>query len=76
VLCVPLVGLSPDHAPEAVHVVALELQTSVVVPPGGTELRIEWMVSVASGWAHNTEVNAPRTSTVSIRFPGVMTAVY
>jgi hypothetical protein len=51
VLCVPLTGSVPDHAPEAVHVVALvEDQVIVVLPPLATMLGLGLIVTVGA-WA-------------------------
>lgn len=49
VLCVPPTGSVPDHAPEAVQVVALvEDQVSVVLPPLATMLGSELIVTVGA----------------------------
>ena len=47
VLCMPLTGTGPAHAPEALHSVApADDQTSVVIPPLGTLPRFELIVTV------------------------------
>ena len=48
-LCVPLTGWVPDHAPEAMHAVALvEDQVIVVLPPLATMLGSELIVTVGA----------------------------
>ena len=49
VLCVPLIGSDPDHAPEAVHEVALvEDQVTVAPPPAETMLGSDLIVMVGA----------------------------
>lgn len=51
VSCVPLTGSVPDHAPEAVHAVALvDDQVIVVLPPLEMMLGLEVIVTVGA-WA-------------------------
>jgi hypothetical protein len=62
VLCVPLIGLVPVHAPEALHAVALvEDQVNVELPPLATLVGLELIATVGA-----LEVGgAPLTVTVA-----------
>jgi hypothetical protein len=67
VLCVPLTGSDPDHAPEAVQVVALvEDQVSVVPPPLATMLGSELIVTVGAAVTVGPAVPAPTVMVVEL----------